>query len=574
MLTEATKSCKGCGAHFEVQRDDVSFYKRVKAPAPNFCPPCRMQRRLLHRNERTLYKRPCDLCKKDGIAIYPSGMPFPVYCAPCWWGDGWDAKSFGRPYDPSRPFFDQWKELQNSVPRIALLSITSVNSEYTNNAEDNKNCYLLFAAGRNEDCLYGRLVYNCRSVVDACFVYESERCYECVDCRQCYNCFFSEQCQTSMDLSFCINVRDSQNCIFSANVRHMTYAIENIPCSKEEYEKRKKEIFASYETIQAAKDRFEELKKKALRKYAFQTKCVNARGDYLFNCHDGKLLFDVRNAKNCAYMADAEDPIDCWDGNNMYSKPELCLDLMGILESSRTKHSTYILYSSGVEYSDNCQNCESCFGCIGLRKTQYCILNTAYTKEEYERLKSEIIAAMQREGVYGDFLPPFLSPFGYSETLANDYFQLSRDAILAKGFNVHDAAGGTFGKETIPKGSMPQTIQEAPEAMVNEILVCETCGKNFRIVAAELDFYRSLNLPLPRKDFACRHKARMEQRTPRTLWCRACACAGNASEGGAYKNTGMHIHGTTHCPREFETSYALNRPEIVYCEACYNAEVA
>ena len=28
------------------------------------------------------------------------------------------------------------------------------------------------------------------------------------------------------------------------------------------------------------------------------------------------------------------------------------------------------------------------------------------------------------------------------------------------------------------------------------------------------------------------------------------------------------------CKNEFETSYAPDRPEIVYCEQCYNEEVA
>ena len=28
------------------------------------------------------------------------------------------------------------------------------------------------------------------------------------------------------------------------------------------------------------------------------------------------------------------------------------------------------------------------------------------------------------------------------------------------------------------------------------------------------------------------------------------------------------------CKNEFETSYAPERPEIIYCESCYNSEVA
>ncbi|MFH1193084.1 MAG: hypothetical protein V1656_02080 [Candidatus Jorgensenbacteria bacterium] len=45
------------------------------------------------------------------------------------------------------------------------------------------------------------------------------------------------------------------------------------------------------------------------------------------------------------------------------------------------------------------------------------------------------------------------------------------------------------------------------------------------------------------------------------------------SENGAYTNTVPHIHGGGKCPNEFETSYAPERKEIVYCESCYNAEV-
>ena len=43
--------------------------------------------------------------------------------------------------------------------------------------------------------------------------------------------------------------------------------------------------------------------------------------------------------------------------------------------------------------------------------------------------------------------------------------------------------------------------------------------------------------------------------------------------GKRYQNTAKHQH-DGQCPNEFETSYAPERPEIVYCEACYNAEVA
>jgi hypothetical protein len=34
-----------------------------------------------------------------------------------------------------------------------------------------------------------------------------------------------------------------------------------------------------------------------------------------------------------------------------------------------------------------------------------------------------------------------------------------------------------------------------------------------------------------------------------------------------------HFHGKEKCKVEFETSYAPERPEIIYCEKCYQREV-
>ena len=547
------KRCIGCQKDFNLDQNDLGFYEKLESPIPNYCPSCRMQRRLAHRNERTLYKRKCDLCKEDKISLYPAETPWPVYCASCWWGDGWDAKDFAQEYNSNKPFFEQFKELQFRVPCSALNVTTSVNSEYTNNAGDNKNCYLIFAAENNEDCYYGRLVHGCKFVADVVSIYDSELCYECIDCHKCYNCLFNERCQTSIDLLFCLNMRDSQNCIFSVNGRHKSYLIENEPCSKEEFETKKKEILSSSQNIEKAKKQFEELKSQSFVKYAFQTKCVRATGDYLFNCHDTKIAYDVRNAKNCAYLFDAEDPIDTYDGNNIYYKPELCLDMMGILQCYRCKFSAYIFYSSETEYSIHSYNISNCFGCIGMKKGEYCILNKQYSKDNYEKIKNQIIESMKKEGVYGDFIPPSLSSFGYNETLAKEYFPMTKEEAKSAGFIWQNKETGTFSKETISINAMPNTIEEVSDNILNEILVCVDCSRNFRITKDEFNFYKRMHLPLPRKDFECRHKDRMNKRNPRKLWHRKCM--------------------KENCSNEFETSYAPDRPEIVYCEECYQKEV-
>ena len=103
----------------------------------------------------------------------------------------------------------------------------------------------------------------------------------------------------------------------------------------------------------------------------------------------------------------------------------------------------------------------------------------------------------------------------------------------------------------------------------------EQCTTAFKIIKSELDFYRKMNLPLPRLCPNCRHYQRIKQRNPLKLWHRKCMCNGSTSSPNnnstihQYNNTVIHTHGNEPCPNEFETTYSPDRPEIVYCEACY-----
>ncbi|MEK7572247.1 MAG: hypothetical protein AAB493_00050 [Patescibacteria group bacterium] len=545
------KTCKTCDKEFEIRDADLIFYQQMKTAPPLDCPDCRMAKRLVFRNERTLYKRSCDLCKKDIITVYSPKSDFKVYCHDCWWSDGWDPKSFAQDYDPNKTLFEQYKELQKKVPRQSMAAVNNVRSDYTNGSAENKDCYLIFAADYNEDCMYGRLLQRDKMCVDCAFLHESELCYECLDSRNCFKCMFCEQCQSSSDLLFCYNMRDSSNCIFCTNGRHLSNAILNVKYSKKEYEKKKTEILSNYESIEKAKKEFSELKSKTIVKYASQTKCNDVTGDYLHNCHQGVFLYDTYDAKNCSYMTDAESPIDSQDCNNYYYKPQFGYNMMGVLEGNRLKNGAFVFYCSDVEYCENCHHLLNGIGCSAIRKGEYMILNKQYSKEEYFKLKEKIEEQLKKEGVFGQFFPPELAPFSYNETLAQDYFPLNKEEALKRGFTWQEETTGTYGKETIK--NIPKTIGEVSEDILKEILVCEECNKNFRITEAELSFYKRMGLPIPHKDFECRHKDRMSKRNPRKLWHRKCMKKG--------------------CNNEFETSYSPDRQKTVYCETCYNQEV-
>ncbi|MEI6580775.1 MAG: hypothetical protein WCO07_01240 [bacterium] len=545
------ENCKTCNQEFEIRDEDIVFYEQMKTVPPLYCPDCRMARRLMFRNERTFYKRICDLCKKDFISVYPSESPYTVYCHDCWWSDAWDPKSFAMDYDLAKTFFEQMNELLKKVPRLGIMIHNNVRSDYTNGSAENKDCYLIFAADFNEDCMYGRLLQRDKFCVDCAFIHESELCYECLDCRKCFKCMFSEQCQSSSDLLFCFNMRDSSNCIFCTNGRHLSNAIFNVKYDKDEFEKKKAEILSSYENIEKAKKEFVELKKKTIVKYASQTKCNNVTGDYLHNCHQGVMLYDTYDSKNCSYMTDTENPTDSWDCNNYYYKCEFCYDVMGAMQLSKAKNCVFCFSSNEIDYCDNCYNLTSSFGCTAIRKGEYMILNKQYSKESFDKFRTQIVAEMKKDGNYGQFFPPELSPFKYNEVLAYDFFPLSKEEAIKRGYGWQEKTTGTYGKETIK--NIPSKIEETDENILKEIFVCEDCKKNFRITQAELGFYKRMHLPLPHKDFECRHKERMTKRNPRKLWHRKCMKEG--------------------CKNEFETAYAPDRPETVYCEQCYNAEI-
>ena len=180
---DSARVCQSCKKDFNIEPEDFNFYEKIKVPAPVWCPECRLVKRLAWRNERALFKRKCDMCQKDKIVMFPQNSQYKVYCYECWWSDNWDASVYARNYDLSRPFFSQFDELFRAVPRMGIIQQgRNTNSDYVNRASDNKNCYLIFASGTNENCSYGTSVWDSKDSMDNYNIHSSELCFECIDC--------------------------------------------------------------------------------------------------------------------------------------------------------------------------------------------------------------------------------------------------------------------------------------------------------------------------------------------------------------------------------------------------------
>ena len=123
-------------------------------------------------------------------------------------------------------------------------------------------------------------------------------------------------------------------------------------------------------------------------------------------------------------------------------------------------------------------------------------------------------------------------------------------------------------KITLEAKNIPDSIEKVDEQILKEVIGCahegkcnHQCTEAFKITAGDLKFYKRMGIPIPALCPNCRHFARLAQRTPIKLWHRECMC------------DKQHAHHNGKCQNKFETSYAPERPEIVYCEQCYQQEV-
>ena len=237
------KACAVCAKEFEITDEDLKFYKKIGVPAPTLCPDDRNRRRMCWRNDRVFYRRKCDKTGKSIISIYPEKTNFPVFESKIWWGDSWNAMDYGQGFDFNRPFFEQWEELMNKVPRRSLDIVNCENSDYCNYCGADKSCYLDIAGEANEDCYYNLFTKYSKNCVDNTFVYNSELVYESINCYNAYEDIFSIYLENCNDCLFCFDLKGCNNCLFSYNLRLQEYCIFNEKHSKKEFLKKKKELF-------------------------------------------------------------------------------------------------------------------------------------------------------------------------------------------------------------------------------------------------------------------------------------------------------------------------------------------
>ena len=551
------KTCRKCSTIFHVTDKDLEFYKKVSPsfwwtkysiPTPTLCPDCRQQRRLSWRNESTLYKRKCDATEKNIISTFHADSPYTVYSQDYWWSDNWNAMDYGKEPDFDRPFFEQFSELLKQVPLINIMNdnnVASTNCDYSFDCWYSKNCYFVICAWRIEDSMYCNVCLSeMKDCIDCNWVMtNAQHCFECIFCKDINNCFYLQNSSSCHKCMLWFNLHGCDLCYGCTNLTNKKYCLFNEQLSEEQY---KKEM--ENRNFKEDRERFEELKKGIIHKAQYQINSTNCTGDHFMDSKDCVYTFDGIRMKDCKYYFIWDAAKDCMDILISW-ECELGYENVTCDQWYMTRFSIYSCKDTNALYSQYCFGCKNIFWCIALRNKEYCIFNKQYTKQEYEKLVPKIIEKMERDSEWWEFFPSNISPFGYNESMAKDDYPLEERDYHFHWTDYYTHVAKV--EKTIPAHKLPESIKDIPDDILNWAIECEITKKPFRIMEAELNFYRKHSTPIPRRHPDQRYADRLGMRNPRKLNKDNC----------------------DKCNKDIKTTYSGDRKETVYCEECYNNSI-
>jgi len=570
------RECQNCKNDFTIESDDFLFYEKIKVPPPTFCWKCRAVRRMAFRNMRHFYSRNCDATGDKIFTFIPKENKMPVYSINYWNSDKWDPLDYGRDYDFSRPFFDQIRDLYNTVPWGIMWSMEMVNCNYSVSGYS-RNCYLCFDSGYDEDSAYNVTLLYSKQCFDGLNLKDCELCYYCINTNQSYRTYFSRDCTSCVDVWFSQDCVGCLNCFGCSGLRNKSYYIFNKPYDKESYDSKIVDMkLDSWSGLQQGRSLSEKLWKETPVKFQHGIKVTNSMGDYIYNgaeLHNCFFVGNARNMRNCQSVIypPNSDSMDVTSSEGTELAYETSSSGNGVHKTVSVVECANI---SDSYYSINCRSVTNLFGCVALKSKNYCILNKQYSKEEYFNLLPQIIKHMNempyidskgREYKYGEFFPVDMAAHGYGQSQAFEYFPLTNKEAKEMGYRWREPEIRSY-NVTKKASELSDSINDISDSILEDVIQCEhdelqshsfgcdiNCATAFRLTKQELDFYLQAKLPIPRLCFNCRHVDRLKWRNQPVLYHRKCMKKG--------------------CINEFETTYSSDRPEIIYCEKCYQQEV-
>jgi len=261
---------------------------------------------------------------KKLISNYSSDKPFPVFEKDYWFWDKNNTLDYWVDFDFEKNFFEQFKELQNKVPRFSIQQQEPMeNSAYCNFASHCKNCYLIFDSDFCENCLYSNVLKNSENTLDCTYCYNMQNSYFSKNCENWYKLFFSSnciECSESYFLKDCVNCSFCFGCV---GLENQKYNIFNKQYSKEEYsEKIKSFELWKYSRIEEMQKFFKEHIKKFPENELNWRQNQNVSWDYIYNSKNITESFHIKECEDVAYSSSISKAKNCYDVTSFWENIE------------------------------------------------------------------------------------------------------------------------------------------------------------------------------------------------------------------------------------------------------------
>ena len=415
---------------------------------------------------------------------------------------------YGVDYDPTIWFFEQFQHLMQSIPLGATIrQMAGENTDYADSIVASSNAYLSSVLVNDcSDVLYSFIIFDyCKTIVDSFWVWShSEDIYHSTGITKSSNIFYSRYIANSSNIWFSSNLIGCHNCIQCSWLENMSYCIENVQYSKEEYKSKKEEILQD-------KSRFEWFAEQ-LPITSNNYGSTHITGNHITMSTDienGYFINRVQNGRNiiCVGWDNQEknyrDVFDSW----VTSSDVYAVEGAGYL-SNNLYCCTQVEKSSHIFYSYYLANCSYCLGCIGLQNKQFCIFNKQYSKEDRHTKVDEIFAQMEKKWTLGEFFPGWMNPFYFNDTAASLIEDFDKEDIQQAGYMRCDEEI----KVDIPDRMDVVAVddlsdyewfdddgnREIDPSILKKVIRDEK-GNIYRIIKMEYDFLMKYELPLPRK---------------------------------------------------------------------------
>ncbi|MEK7122770.1 MAG: hypothetical protein AAB855_02835 [Patescibacteria group bacterium] len=117
--------CPITGLQFEHHELERKHYERFGMPVPDIHPLARGIQKMAHSNSWGLYWTVDARTGKKIMSCYDPAEHPVIYDRTYWMSDEFDAREYGRDFDFSRPFFDQYFLMVATIPKPNLTVLDS-----------------------------------------------------------------------------------------------------------------------------------------------------------------------------------------------------------------------------------------------------------------------------------------------------------------------------------------------------------------------------------------------------------------------------------------------------------------